>query len=55
MWIHKFGYSYTEYGKPHCRDFCIIDVVPTLPCDWIWHDGTSIYHIEEFRKINPNV
>ena len=42
-------------GKPQWQDFCIIDVVLTLPCEWIWHDGTSVYHMEEFRKINPNV
>jgi hypothetical protein len=41
-------------GKPHWQDFCVIDIVPTLPYDWLWHDGTSIYQIDEFRKINPN-
>ena len=40
-------------GEPHCQDFCIIDIVPTLPCNWLWHDGTSVYHIDEFKLINP--
>ena len=42
-------------GVEQWQDFCVVDIVPTLPCNWLWHDGTSIYHIDEFRKINPNV
>ena len=41
-------------GIKQCQDFCIVDVITTLPCDWMWHDGTSVYHIDEYRKIYPN-
>ena len=36
-------------GEKQWQDFCIIDIVPTPPCDWLWHDGTSVYHIDEWN------
>ena len=36
-------------GTQCWQDFCIVDVVLTHPCDWVWHDGTSIYHIDELK------
>ena len=40
-------------GVEQWQDFCVVDIVLTLPCEWIWHDGTSVYHIDEFKLINP--
>lgn len=31
-------------GIEQWQDFCIIDIVPTLPCDWLGGDGFEVYH-----------
>lgn len=39
-----------ENGVKKALDFCIVDLVPTLPCDWMEFDGTSVYHQKEWGK-----
>jgi len=36
-----------KQGIKQWRDFCIVDIIPTLPCEWLGHDGTAIYHIDD--------
>lgn len=39
-----------KQGIKQWQDFCIVDVVPTLPCEWLWHDGTSVYHMDDLAQ-----
>ena len=36
-----------KQGVKQWQDFCIVDIIPALPCEWLEHDGTSVYHIDD--------
>lgn len=31
-------------GIKQWQDFCIVDIVPTLPCDWLGGGGFDVFH-----------
>lgn len=31
-------------GVEHWQDFCVVEGIPTLPCDWIRQKGDYVYH-----------
>ncbi|MDL2323144.1 hypothetical protein LJC52_04065 [Bacteroidales bacterium OttesenSCG-928-A17] len=39
-------------GVKQWQDFCIVDIVPTLPCSWLGHNGPEVYHIDEVQPIS---
>ena len=39
-----------KQGIKQWQDFCIVDVVPTLPCEWLWHDGTAVHHKDDLAQ-----
>ncbi|MDR0412933.1 MAG: TIGR02452 family protein [Dysgonamonadaceae bacterium] len=39
-----------KQGIKRWQDFCIVDVVPTLPCEWLWHDGTAVHHNDDLAQ-----
>ena len=39
-----------KQGIKQWQDFCIVDVVPTLPCEWLWHDGTAVHHNDDLAQ-----
>ncbi len=36
-----------KQGIKYWQDFCIVDIISTLPCEWLEHDGTAVYHIDD--------
>ena len=34
-------------GVEQWQDFCVVEVVPTLPCEWLRQKGDYVYHKNE--------